>query len=84
MGRFLREVIAASWKRSMAHGLRPDRFSVPYDGPAPAGVLGAAAGPVADAVGDDLAGTGVSLFVADHEARIVDRRVPDARSARPA
>ena len=73
----LREVIAASWQRSMAHGLRPDRFSVPYDGPAPAGVLVMAAGPVADAVGDDLAGTGVSLLVSDHEARIVDRRVPD-------
>ena len=75
----LREVIAASWQRSMAHGLRPDRFSVPYAGPAPSSVLADAAGPVADAVGADLAGTGVSLFVADHEARIVDRRVPDAR-----
>jgi DNA-binding CsgD family transcriptional regulator len=75
----LREVIAASWQRSMAHGLLPDRYSVPYVGPAPPGVLADAAGPVADAVGADLAGTGVSLFVSDHEARIVDRRVPDAR-----
>src|SRR5215471_1641758 len=28
----LRDVIAASWQRSMAHGLRPDRFSVPFAG----------------------------------------------------
>ena len=73
----LREVIAASWRRSMAYGLRPDQYSVPYEGPAPASVLAAAAGPVADAVGIDLEGTGVSLFVSDHEARILDRRVPD-------
>ncbi len=74
----LREVIAASWQRSMAHGLQPDRFSVPYDGAAPAGPLVAAAGPVADAAGADLAGTSVSLVVSDHQARILDRRVPDS------
>lgn len=73
----LREVIAASWQRSMAHGLRPDRFSVPYDGGAPGGLLVAAAGPVADAADTDLAGTGVSLVVSDDQARILDRRVPD-------
>ena len=41
----LREVIAASWQRSMAHGLLPDRYSVPYVGPAPSGALADAAGP---------------------------------------
>lgn len=75
----LRTEIAASWQRSMAHGLRPDRFSVPYAGTAPqAGLLCLAAAPVADAVGGDLEGTGVSLIVSDHEARILDRRAPDA------
>jgi transcriptional regulator of acetoin/glycerol metabolism/DNA-binding CsgD family transcriptional regulator len=75
----LRTEIAASWQRSMAHGLRPDRFSVPYTETAPqAGLLYLAAGPVADAVGGDLEGTGVSLVVSDHEACILDRRAPDA------
>jgi transcriptional regulator of acetoin/glycerol metabolism len=79
----LRAEIAASWRRSRAHGVRPDRFAVPRAKPHPetapsADVLRLAAGPVADAVGTDLAGTGVSLLVSDHEARIIDRRVPDA------
>ena len=75
----LREEIAASWQRSMAHGLRPDQFSVPYnETAASADMLRLAAAPVADAVGTDLEGTGVSLLVSDQEARIVDRRVPDA------
>ena len=75
----LRDVIAASWRRSMAHGLQPDRFSVPFAGiAAPGGSLVRAAAPVADAVGADLTGTGVSLVVSDHEACILDRRVPDA------
>jgi DNA-binding CsgD family transcriptional regulator len=75
----LRAEIAASWQRSLAHGVRPDRFSVPYAGPAPStDKLRLAAAPIADAVGADLAGTGVSLVVADHEACILDRRAPDA------
>jgi transcriptional regulator of acetoin/glycerol metabolism/DNA-binding CsgD family transcriptional regulator len=74
----LRAEIAASWRRSMAYGLRPDRFSVPRAGTAHASMLSLAAAPVADAVSGDLAGTGVSLFVSDHEACIVDRRAPDA------
>lgn len=74
----LREEIAASWQRSMAYGLRPDRFSVPYtDAALQAGPLYLVAVPVADAVGGDLEGTGVSLVVSDHEARILDRRAPD-------
>jgi sigma-54 dependent transcriptional regulator, acetoin dehydrogenase operon transcriptional activator AcoR len=76
----LRAEIAASWQRSLAHGVRPDRYSVPYSesaASASGGVLRRAAGPVADAVGTDLAGTDVSLLVSDHEARIIDRRVPD-------
>jgi len=79
----LRAEIAASWRRSRAHGVRPDRFTVPATPPGletatSADMLRLAAAPVADAVGADLAGTGVSLLVSDHEARILDRRVPDA------
>jgi DNA-binding CsgD family transcriptional regulator len=78
-GRWLRAEIAASWQRSAAHGVRPDRFCVPYAAPdASADILRLAAAPVADAVGTDLAGTGVSLLVTDREACILDRRVPDA------
>jgi transcriptional regulator of acetoin/glycerol metabolism len=79
-GSGLRAEIAASWQRSLAHGVRPDRFRVPYAAPeSSASILRLAAAPVADAVGADLAGTGVSLVVSDHEACILDRRVPDAR-----
>jgi len=75
----LRAEIEASWRRSMAHGVRPDRFSVPaVEAATWADVLLLAAGPVADAVGTDLAGTGVSLLVSDQGACIIDRRVPDA------
>jgi transcriptional regulator of acetoin/glycerol metabolism len=78
----LRAEIAASWRRSRAHGVLPDQFTVPRSKPLPetssADVLRLAAAPVVDAVGADLAGTGVSLLVSDHQARILDRRVPDA------
>jgi DNA-binding CsgD family transcriptional regulator len=75
----LRAEIAASWQRSLAHGVRPDQFSVPYAAPSPSTAKHPlAAAPIADAVGADLAGTGVSLVVADREACILDRRVPDA------
>src|SRR5215469_5136963 len=79
----LRAEIAASWRRSREHGVRPDRFTVPRTPSRVATevsgqVLRLAAGPVADAVGTDLAGTGVSLLVSDDEGRILDRRVPDA------
>jgi DNA-binding CsgD family transcriptional regulator len=73
----LREEIASSWRRSMAYGVRPERFDVPYDaGPVSDDILKHAAGPVADGIGDDLDGTGMSLLLADGQARIVDRRVP--------
>jgi DNA-binding CsgD family transcriptional regulator len=76
----LRAEIAASWQRSVAHGVRPDQFCVPYAAPeASTSILRLAAAPIADAVGVDLAGTGVSLVLSDHEACILDRRVPDAR-----
>lgn len=78
-GSALRSEIAASWQRSVAHGVRPGEFMVPAAAPTPAGDrLRLAAGPVADAVGTDLAGTGVSLVVSDDEAVILDRRVPDS------
>src|SRR5215831_15881829 len=75
----LRAEIEASWRRSMAHGVRPDRLNVPHAGTADcADELRRAASPVADAVGTDLSGMGVSLLVSDHEGCIIDRRVPDA------
>jgi DNA-binding CsgD family transcriptional regulator len=76
----LRNEITASWLRSMAYGVLPDRFSVPYAGTREsAGTLCRAAGPVADAVEADLAGTSVCLIVSDSEGCIIDRRVPDAQ-----
>jgi sigma-54 dependent transcriptional regulator, acetoin dehydrogenase operon transcriptional activator AcoR len=77
-GSWLRAEIAASWHRSAAHGVRPDQFTVPYAAPDEStDVLRLAAAPVAEAVADDLAGTGVSLLVSDREACILDRRAPD-------
>jgi transcriptional regulator of acetoin/glycerol metabolism len=78
-GSWLRAEIAASWQRSAAHGVRPDQFIVPYAVPDEStDILRLAAAPVAEAVGTDLAGTGVSLLLSDREARILDRRAPDA------
>jgi transcriptional regulator of acetoin/glycerol metabolism/DNA-binding CsgD family transcriptional regulator len=74
----LREEISASWHRSIERGLRPDSLNVPYMACGTAGeLLKKAAGPVADDLGDDLCDTGVSLLLADGDAMIVDRRVPD-------
>lgn len=74
----LREEISASWHRSIASGLRPDNFDVPYIALGTVGsLLQKAAGPVADGLGADLSGTGVSLLLADRDALIVNRWVPD-------
>lgn len=76
----MRAEITASWRRSIEHGLRPDRFSVPYSGTGEfASALRLAARPVADAVAVDLAGTDVSLALSDDEGCIIDRRVPDTQ-----
>jgi DNA-binding CsgD family transcriptional regulator len=78
----VREEIAASWRRSVSHGIMPDRLSVPYQREVDGGRLEGAARPVADQLSEDLAGTGVSLVLADEQALIIARRVPD-RELRP-
>ena len=74
----VREEIVASWRRSIEHGVRLDALDVPCDPDAAADdTLTHAARPVADAIAGDLDGTGVGLLLADGEACIIDRRVPD-------
>jgi DNA-binding CsgD family transcriptional regulator len=73
----VRAEIAASWRRSVSHGIMPDRLNVPYQPEVDGGRLERAARPVADQLSEDLAGTGVSLVLADERALIIDRRVPD-------
>lgn len=73
----VRDEIAASWRRSVSHGIMPDRLNVPYQPEVDGGRLERAARPVADQLSEDLAGTGVSLVLADQQALIIDRRVPD-------
>ncbi len=76
----VRADIAASWRRSALHGLAPDRLAAPYDGELVdlTGRFAVSARPVAERLGDDLAGTGVTLLLADEQARLIDRRVSDA------
>jgi DNA-binding CsgD family transcriptional regulator len=78
----VRAEIAASWRRSVGHGLVPHRLTVPYQAEVDGGRLERAARPVADQLSEDLAGTGVSLVLSDEQALIIDRRVPD-RDMRP-
>jgi DNA-binding CsgD family transcriptional regulator len=74
----VRAEIATSWRRSVLHGLRPDRLAVPYEGELDfSGRFADAARPVADRLSDDLADTGVTLLLADEQARLLDRRVTD-------
>jgi DNA-binding CsgD family transcriptional regulator len=73
----VREEIAASWRRSVSHGIMPDRLTVPYQTSVDGGRLERAARPVADQLSEDLTGTGVSLVLSDERALIIDRRVPD-------
>jgi DNA-binding CsgD family transcriptional regulator len=76
----VRADIAASWRRSALHGLAPDRLAALYDGDLVdlTGRFAVSARPVADRLGDDLADTGVTLLLADDQARLIDRRVSDA------
>src|ERR1022692_1861567 len=76
----VRADIAASWRRSALHGLAPDRLAALYDGDLVdlTGRFAVSARPVADRLGDDLADTGVTLLLADEQARLIDRRVSDA------
>src|SRR5262245_55101394 len=75
----VREPIGASWRRSVASGLRPDRFDVPFDPDVDGdGPLVRAALPVLDQLAGDLAGAGVGVFLADARGHVVDRRVSEA------
>src|SRR5450432_3598541 len=74
----VRAEIAVSWDRSVSRGLRPDHVEAPYEVDLDlGGRFARAAGPVADQLSDDLAGTGVALLLADERARLIDRRVSD-------
>jgi DNA-binding CsgD family transcriptional regulator len=74
----VRPEIAASWHRSMASDLQPDRFEVPYD-PEPHSEdrLLQAARPVLDRLVEDLGSMSMSLLLADRHGYIVNRSVED-------
>jgi DNA-binding CsgD family transcriptional regulator len=75
----VRAPIGPSWLRSVASGLRPDHFDVPFDPDVDGdGPLVRAARPVLDQLAGDLAGAGVGVVLADARGRLVDRRVSEA------
>jgi DNA-binding CsgD family transcriptional regulator len=74
----VRDEIAASWRRSLQTGLRPDRFEVPHEPDIDAdALLVRAARPVLDQLADDLVPTRMSVLLTDGDAHVLDRRVPD-------
>ena len=76
----VRPEIAASWRRSIASNLDPDRFDVPYEPDvADQGRLYAAAQPVVRRLADDLSSSSMSLLVADKQGHVVERSVDDRR-----
>ena len=76
----VRPEIAASWHRSIASNLNPDRFDVPYEPDvADQGQLYAAAQPVVRRLADDLSSSSMSLLVADKQGHVVERSVDDGR-----
>jgi transcriptional regulator of acetoin/glycerol metabolism len=75
----IRPVIALSWRRSLASGLRADRLDLPYEPDAERdGRLYSAARPVLDRLGEELEGTPTSAILADRRGCIVERWVGDA------
>jgi DNA-binding CsgD family transcriptional regulator len=79
-GADVRPEIAASWNRSIASNLHPDRFDVRYEPEAADNdrLIGAVQ-PVVRRLSDDLASTSMSLLVADKRGYVVDRSVDDGR-----
>jgi transcriptional regulator of acetoin/glycerol metabolism len=74
----VRAEIAASWRRSVNHGLTPDQFFAPYEADLDFnGRFTDAAQPVVDRLSEDLADTGVTLLVGDGDARLLSRHVTD-------
>jgi sigma-54 dependent transcriptional regulator, acetoin dehydrogenase operon transcriptional activator AcoR len=76
----VRPEIAASWQRSLARALHPDRFEVPFEPePTPNDRLVRAARPVLDHLVEDLESVSMSLLLSDRRGHIVDRLVGDPR-----
>jgi DNA-binding CsgD family transcriptional regulator len=76
----VRDEIGASWQRSVAAGLQPDKVEVPFDPDLGGdGVLVRAARPVLDQLAIDLIGAPVGIVLADERGVVVDRRAADAR-----
>ncbi|MEA2619006.1 MAG: hypothetical protein QOE72_4789 [Chloroflexota bacterium] len=74
----VRPEIAASWRRSMAVDLRPDRLEVPYEPRSHAADrLDRAARPVLDRLVEDLESTSMALLLSDRRGHILDRRIRD-------
>jgi transcriptional regulator of acetoin/glycerol metabolism/DNA-binding CsgD family transcriptional regulator len=74
----VRPEIAASWQRSIASDLQPDRLEVPYEPePHTDDRLERAARPVLDRLVEDLEQTSMSLVLADRHGHIVDRLIRD-------
>jgi DNA-binding CsgD family transcriptional regulator len=74
----VRPEIGASWRRSAASGLRPDRFEVPFDPDVDSdGPLVQAARPVLQQLAVDLSGATVAVLLANERGQVLDRRVPD-------
>lgn len=70
----VRPEIAASWERSIASDLQPDRLEVPYQPEAPPDErLERAAQPVLDNLVEDLESTPMSVLLADRHGHIADR-----------
>ena len=70
-----REEIIDSWRESLALGLLPQHFDLPYDGFFdPDSHLSRAAMPVVDRLARDLATTKMSVVIADEHCRVVARR----------
>jgi DNA-binding CsgD family transcriptional regulator len=74
----VRAPIGASWERSVAAGLRPDRLEVPFDPDIDSeGLLVRVARPVLDQLAGDLAGTGVGIVLTNDRGQVLDRRVTE-------
>jgi AraC-like DNA-binding protein len=75
----LREEIAASWRRSVDSGVRPDRFEVLFRPDLDTdGKLSRAALPILDHIADDLPATGVGVVLTNERAEVLYRRAADA------
>ncbi|MEA2567510.1 MAG: sigma-54 dependent transcriptional regulator, acetoin dehydrogenase operon transcriptional, partial [Actinomycetota bacterium] len=72
--------IAASWHRSMASALHPDRLEVPFASePDTDDRLVRAARPVLDRLVDDLDFVSMSVVLSDQSGRVLDRLVSDRK-----